>query len=108
MTTQRTDNRFGAFGKTVGGVLATATGLIGAWGWVYLLIVSVQGTGGISDIGMPFFIIGLVLWIVFWGGALAITAGFFGRKSRVVRVAFGITGVMLVAAIITPTVAAAT
>lgn len=108
MTAQRAKSRFGSVGKTIGGVLATAIGLIGAWGWFYMLAVSVQGPGGLSDGSMPFFTIGLVLWIVFWGGTLAITAGTFGRKSKVIRVAFGITGVMLLAAIITPIVAAAT
>lgn len=108
MTTQRTGSRFGAVGRTVGGFLAAVTGLIGAWGWFYMLVVAVQGPGGLSEISMPFFTIGLVLWIIFWGAALAIIAGIFGRKSKVVRVTFGITGVMLLAAIITPIVAAAT
>ncbi len=56
---------------------------------------------------MPFFTIDLVLWITFWGAALATTAAVFGRKNRVMRVAFGVTGVMVVTAVITPVVAAA-
>lgn len=108
MTAQRVKGRFGAVGKTIGGTLAAAAGLIGAWGWFYLLVVSVQGYGGISDISMPFFVIGLVLWGVFWGGALVIVAGFFGRKSQVMRVGLRITAGMFSIAIITPIVAAVT
>ena len=106
MTAQRAKGRFGAVGKTIGGFLAAATGLVGAWGWFYLLAVSVQGPGGISDTSMPFFAIGLVLWITFWGAALAIIAGFFGRNGQVMRAGLGITGGMLSVAVITPIVAA--
>lgn len=106
MTTRRAESRFGTVGKTIGGVLATVAGLVGAWGWFYLLVVAVQGPGGLSELSMPFFTVGLVLWISFWGAALAMAAAVFGRESQVVRVAFGATGVMVATAIITPTVAA--
>ncbi len=107
MTTRRLESRFGAVGKTIGGVLATVAGLVGAWGWFYLLAVFVQGPGGLSELSMPFFTIGLVFWIAFWGAALAMSAALFGRRSQVVRVAFGITGAMVATAVITPVVAVA-
>lgn len=51
---------------------------------------------------MPFFVQGLFVWIVFWGGALGIVAASFGNKSRVMWVMLGGTGLMLIAAIVTP------
>jgi hypothetical protein len=105
VTTQRTGSRFGPVGKTVGGILAGVTGLTGAWGWFYLLTVSVQGPGGISDIAMPFFTIGLVIWVIFWGLALTLVSFFFGRKSRTALVSLSITGLMVVVAVVTPIVA---
>lgn len=106
MTKEFTGGRFGPVGKTVGSILAIVTGIVGAWGWVYLLVVSVQGRGGLSDLSTPFFTLGLILWIVFWGGALGLIAIFFGKNSRVTLVLLIITGLMLAAAIMTPILAA--
>lgn len=105
MTSRRTGSQFGRAGKTIGGTLAAVTGLVGAWGWFYLLAVSVQGRGGLSEVATPFFMIGLGVWVVFWGLALALVAFFFGRKSRTTLVALLITGMMLVATVVTPIVA---
>lgn len=88
--------------QMLGSIFAVPCAFLGVLGWIYL-VAGLYNSGfpdSTESVGLPFFLLGVVGWLL-WIVAVLVIAAAFGFRTKIAKVGYAITGLMLIIAIAT-------